>query len=489
MKRLLLSLLAALLLCGVAARSAGASTGPVAVSVPNLTDGQTVGGKVTLSAIAAAPEPIVAMEYFVDEALLAKVVLAPFTYEWDTTQFPPGLHTLKVQATDRAGNTGEAQVTLNIVPPLALTLSAPGDVIPIGERIKLNVAIANLNELAQLDLIVDNQVLGSTQTPPFALELDTRQIAVGPHRVTVRATDRQGNQAHASLSLHFAAQNEDYNWAYPVLTLLLIAAALAAGVAVWRTVVAMRHSTQRTCRVLLQNLGNVPTRYELLVDDPGGALKFRLLLNNALLPQEPLVKATTRSAGAAPANTASPAHVREAGRGIANLAYTVGNVLPGSLGDNLKSWAMRGYEADRQVQNAEYARTQAQTLTKTSGIQSATRSTSSSSSAASAATATADNASVAVSPGAWYTPYFQPGDTASLSLVVKPSQPFQRQHYVFQLSSRAIDPVEKQAQTTTGNLLVEGASLSKYYVTFFVIAGITLIIVVAIGVLLANAGG
>ena len=481
MKRLTLSLLVVLTLSAALVTSVWASTGPVAVSLPGLTDGQTIGGKVALSAIAAAPEPIVAMEYFLDEALLAKVVLAPFTYEWDASQITPGIHILKVQATDRAGNTGAAEVRLNIVPPLALTLSAPDEIIPIGEQIKLNVSITNLNELAQVDLIVDNQVLSSAQTPPFKLVLDTRQVTAGAHRVTIRATDQQGNQAHASITLQFAAQAEDYNWAYPVLTLLLIAAAMAAGLAVWRTIVAMRHSSQRTCRVQLQNLGNVPTRYELLADDPADALQFRLLLNGVSLPQ--VVKTSTRSDTPAPTATSTqPAEVRQKGRIISQVAYSIGSILPGEAGDNLKAWAGKGFEADRHIQDAEYTKQQAEQLGSVAKTTPAPAPT------AASTTPAATGISSVITPGAWYTAFFQPGDTATLNLIIKPSRPLQKQHYTFRVSSRAIDPTEAKALITNGNLLVEGASLTKYYVTFFIIAGITLTIVAAIGLLLANAG-
>jgi hypothetical protein len=227
--------------------------------------------------------------------------------------------------------------------------------------------------------------------------------------------------------------------------------------------------------VLLQNLGNVPTRYELFADDPAGALKFRLLLNGMTLPQEPVYNATARSESSTQAAPPSrPVQLRESGRVLANLAYTIGSILPGDLGNGLKGWAMKGFEADRAVQNVEYAGQQAQAL----------------GSVTPSVTPVATAAPVIkITPGAWYTAFIQPGSAADLNLVVKPSQPLQKQHYAFRLSSRAIDPAENQAQTANGNLLVEGASLTKYYVTFFVIAGITLIVVVAIGVLLANAGG
>lgn len=484
MKRLMLFALVVLTISGLTApgvvAEAAGSSGSVAVSLP-ITDGQALGGIVALSAIAAASEPITSMEYLLDGQLLAKVVLAPFTYEWDTAQTATGLHTLMARATDRAGNRGETQVSVNIVPPIALTVSAPDDVLPIGEQIKLNVGITTLNDLTQLDLIVDNRVVGSTRTPPFTIALDTREVTTGPHIVTILATDNRGNQARASLSLRFAAPQTDYTWLYVLLIGLVIATTIAAVYAMWRAFRSMKQSYLRTCRVLLQNLGNVPTRYELLADDPGGALRFRCLLDGAILPQEPT--ATARSGNAARSSTAAPtastskaASVREKGSVLVNLAYTLSNILPGPVGQSLSNWAMQARNVDYATQQAEYAGQQAQSLSGNGSQPSA------------APSAPTPEPVLKITPGAWYTPYLPPGETAALSLIVDPGRPMQKQHYSFRVTSRAIEPAEEIPLVENGNLLVEGVSLMKYYVMFFVIAAITLAVMIVIAAIFANPG-
>jgi hypothetical protein len=498
MKRFLISLLLALAISGLVATGARALSDAVSVLLPELTEGQTVGGKVPVRVIAAAPEPITSVEYFVDEVRLAKVVLAPFTYEWDTTRLAPGVHNLMVRATDRAGHTGQTSVRLNVVAPLQLTFSASNEAIPIGQPIELNAKIMNVNAVAQVDLIVDNQVLSSDKTPPdFDLMLDTSQLQPGEHLVTIRVQDNQGNQARASLPFRFETV-PDYTWVSVVLIVGLIAAIIAAGFAVWRTIQVVKRSYWRTCQLELCNEGNVPARYEIIANDPAGALKFRLLLNGVALTQEPLVKPASRSDKPAPQSakpapqpkTSAKESMRAKGNIFISIAYTLSTIIPGSVGQQLGQWANKVQQADYATQRLEYAGQQAQSL---GGKQPAASQSTYDSYAAAPAAIPAPPPPPPVpqlnlTPGAWCTPYLQPGDMLALNLSIDPGRPVQTQHYTFHISSRAVEPEQDTALVETGQLQVDSVPLIKYYLPFFIIAGVVIGVTIIIAILLANAG-
>ena len=500
MKRFLLSLMIALTICGIAASGVGAVTDSVSVLLPDFNEGATVGGVVPVRVIAAAPEPITSVEYFVDDALLAKVVLAPFSYDWDTTRFAPGSHRLTAQATDRSGHTGETSVRLNIVAPLQVTFSAPQDVIPIGQPIKLKANITAINAVTQVDLVVDNQVLSSDTTPPdFDLTLNTSQLQPGVHQVTIRIQDNQGNLARASLPLKFEVV-PDYTWVSVLLVVGLIAAVVAAGFAVWRTIQVVRRSYWRIYQLQLCNEGNVPARYEILATDPAGALKFKLLLNGVTLNPETPVKTTARSVPPAPSastpaqpKTSTKTNVREKSGLLVDLAYTISTIIPNtSLGRNLAQWASTARNIDYSAQRLEYAGQQAQSL---GGAQStASPITYNSAYAAEPASSVAPPATpqpvtqLKLTPGAWCTPYLQPGDMLALTLSIDPGRPVQTQHYTFQVSSRAVDPEQEVALVETGQLQVDSVPLIKYYLPFFIIASVVIGATIIIAILLANAG-
>ena len=490
MKRLLFCLLIALTINGRLVIDVAAAPGLVSVLLPDLTDGQMVGGLVSIRVVAAAPAPIAKVEYFVDSSLLAKTVIAPYTYAWDTTQLTPGTHALKVSATDGAGNTGQVQVRLNIVPPLAVTFSAPEDAIPIGTSIKLNANITALNTVAQIDLRVDNQVVGRAQTPPFELTLNTSQIQPGVHVVTLHVADDQGNQASAGLPLRFESPNADYTWLSVWFILGLIAALIAAGFAIWRTIQVTRQSYLRNCRLELCNLGNIPTRYELLADDPARVLKFRLLLNGVALPQEPLIKPAPRASKSAP-RASKPAAtgssgVRTAGKTFVNIAYTLSTILPGPIGQKLSQWAVGVQNVDYTPQRLQYTGQQVKSL---GGGQAAGTSEVMPEAPTTAQVPELPQApTLNITPGAWYTPYLQPGDKLALNLMIDPGRPVQTQHYTFHVNSRAVEPEQATPLIETGQLQVASVSLLKYCLPFFIIAGVVIGVSVIVALFLASTG-
>ncbi|MBP7687894.1 MAG: hypothetical protein KA765_08305, partial [Thermoflexales bacterium] len=180
----------------------------VNVSFANLTDGQTVGGKINLSVTVTAPQPIAAVEYRLNDQPLSKVTIAPFNYEWDTGTTTPGTYTLSALVLDKANNTGQAQVTLTIAKPVQVAISAAQDTIHVGDKVALNAAVSALMEVSRVELLIDGQSVSSDTTPPFAFTFDSAAYTVGSHAVTIRAEDALGRTGEASLNLHFNAADQ-----------------------------------------------------------------------------------------------------------------------------------------------------------------------------------------------------------------------------------------------------------------------------------------
>ena len=119
-----------------------------------------------------------------------------------TVTLSPGSNMLTFHAVDKAGN--ESQVSRSVLldldlPTVAIGAPQPGALISglIMVMVEANDASSGI---ASVTLYVDGQAQTTLNQSPFNFTLDTSTFTSGLHTITVRAIDRAGNQAEASIS-------------------------------------------------------------------------------------------------------------------------------------------------------------------------------------------------------------------------------------------------------------------------------------------------
>ncbi|MEK7560420.1 MAG: Ig-like domain-containing protein [Patescibacteria group bacterium] len=96
---------------------------PPIVSITSPTNGVTLSGTVSVSASASDNVGVVDVRFFVDGALRATDVTAPYSFNWDTATAYNGLHIIAAVARDSAGNTGDSNL-VNVTVQGGLTRTA-----------------------------------------------------------------------------------------------------------------------------------------------------------------------------------------------------------------------------------------------------------------------------------------------------------------------------------------------------------------------------
>jgi len=389
---------------------------PIVLDLPNLSDGQTVGGRIDLTPEIIAAALPTSVEYRLDGQLLATVDSAPFGFNWDSTAVEGGPHTLTVRAVDRVGNSGQTELNLKIVRPVEVAISTAQTQVELGSEIDIQVEIETIEELAMVELLLDDRILASHTTPPFGFSVDSSQYPEGAHKITVRAEDRLGRQAQDELTMQFIAPPppEPPFWRRWLAALwqsrfsqyLLaalrwgLAVLIILGVAIFGLILVARSQKRLPRKIYplaIVNLGNAPSRYELRAEEASGALSFQFVLDGVsllqpaappgmvdpVLPRQAQVALTPTPSPASPVG-APTTHSEERGStrqtidkarsagqeaqgcayAIAGILSTLSYLLPGSAGRSVARVGQTISAGQGRVRQATYVPTR---LARTAG--------------------------------------------------------------------------------------------------------------------------
>ena len=150
-------------------------------------------GSVPLAATASASA--VRVEFLVDGAVVATDTTDPYTATLDTTTLTDGAHALRARAVDgadRATLGDPVSVTVdNTGPTTALT--APAANATLAGMAGFTATATDASGIDHVDFLVDDQVVGTDATAPYAATFNTTTLPDGPHTVRVRAQDTAGN--------------------------------------------------------------------------------------------------------------------------------------------------------------------------------------------------------------------------------------------------------------------------------------------------------
>ncbi|MEN8180751.1 MAG: VWA domain-containing protein [Pseudomonadota bacterium] len=163
--------------------------------------GETVGGIVTLKPRIDAPAEVLQVDYLLDGSPLATVSTGDFTYEWDAMAVPFGTHSLTVRATDSAGNTGEIELEMSLAEPITVDFVTPTSLSPVRGEVPIELKVASLAGIAQIEFTLDGTVIGATTGPPLVFNWDTASLETGPYTLSATAYDVAGQSAETSMDI------------------------------------------------------------------------------------------------------------------------------------------------------------------------------------------------------------------------------------------------------------------------------------------------
>lgn len=139
-----------------------------------------------------------------------------YTFTVDPASLPSGSLDLRVQAEDKAGNTGEVALRANVdrTPP-AVVWRRPADGAEVSGTVPLEVEATDNVGVAKVEFLAGSTKLGGATSAPFTFSWNTLSYPDGPVTLKARAVDAAGNAAEATLTVTVANQPGVF-WINPV---------------------------------------------------------------------------------------------------------------------------------------------------------------------------------------------------------------------------------------------------------------------------------
>jgi thermitase len=176
-----------------------ADTVPPAVGFTSPAAGAALSGLVNIQVSAGDNVGVTTVSLSVDGLSVGTDTASPYAFQWDTTLAPDGAHNLTATATDAAGNSSSASITVNVSHPLidtsppTVVITSPGDGSKVSINVSVNVKTSDNVGVKKVELYVDGALAATSTSAPFTTKWNTKKAAAGAHSLQCKAYDGAGN--------------------------------------------------------------------------------------------------------------------------------------------------------------------------------------------------------------------------------------------------------------------------------------------------------
>jgi VWFA-related protein len=177
---------------------------PLAIRFRSPSEGDRIGGQVTLAVDQEAAYELDQVTYRLDDLDLGVVTAPPHQLAWQTGAIALGPHRLTAQARDVKGNVAEASIMVDIVPPVAVTVLSPAAAQLVSGMVPVQVDVQAASGLAGVELWVNGQRLAQQETSPYEFTWDSNAVRPGEHTLLVRAVDLLGQSGESQVTVRVA---------------------------------------------------------------------------------------------------------------------------------------------------------------------------------------------------------------------------------------------------------------------------------------------
>lgn len=181
-------------------------TTPPTGIVTNPLNGSTVSGVVLLTADASDNTGIKNVEFYRDSVFIGSDNSYPYSLPWDTSNTPNGKYGISVKVYDNANNIASSPVnivTINNVSTQTTDTTPPTVKIVVNNgtnyissknsSITIKGSASDENGVVKMEVVVDGNVVSTTKSTSISYKMNTKNLSIGTHDISIRAYDPSNN--------------------------------------------------------------------------------------------------------------------------------------------------------------------------------------------------------------------------------------------------------------------------------------------------------
>jgi len=167
------------------------TTPQVVILSPSI--GSNLAGNVTVSSSILAESDVMRAELLVDGLKIAEDDSSPYSFTWNTRQYPNGAHTVSIRALDGCDNTGTSNpVNVNVAntqgaPTVSIVQPAQGAM--LSGSVLVAASASDPQGIKQVEFFVDDVLKSTDISAPYRWTWNTAGYSSGVHVLKARALD------------------------------------------------------------------------------------------------------------------------------------------------------------------------------------------------------------------------------------------------------------------------------------------------------------
>lgn len=183
---------------------------PPEVQLLNISDGETVSGRVDIQVDASDDNGLSKVEIVIDDVVeqtkgLSGETTFQYPYRWNTTGFSNGSHTIEAVAYDTDGKTGSSpQITVNVNnpdEPPTVSINNPSNGETVSAKVLIKVTALDDKAVDRVEFYIDGELKGSDNTQPYEHVWNTTEYSNATHFIKVIAYDSANQSSEQEINV------------------------------------------------------------------------------------------------------------------------------------------------------------------------------------------------------------------------------------------------------------------------------------------------